>query len=208
MNHIPSILEQPLETSEELSQQIVHYVARSRESLVLDDASQKGDFTGDSYVRRFAPKSVLCTPIIHQGKLAGILYLENNLVSGAFTEERLEVLNLLSTQIAISIENAHLHEEEKELVRIREEVQVASRIQRDLLPQSTPVIPGYQLCGINIPAQIVGGDYYDYIQIDETGVALCLGDVSGKGLPAALLMANLQATLRAQIINSDSVKGG
>jgi predicted ATPase/serine phosphatase RsbU (regulator of sigma subunit) len=204
--HAPSILEQPLEESEDLSRQIVHYVARSRESVVLDDASEKGDFTGDSYVRRCAPRSVLCTPIIHQGKLAGILYLENNQISGAFTEERLEVLNLLSSQIAISIENAHLHEEEKELVRIREEVHVASRIQRDLLPYAAPVIPGYQICGTNIPAQIVGGDYYDYIPIDDTNIALCLGDVSGKGLPAALLMANLQATLRAQITNSHSVK--
>ena len=201
-----TLMRVPLQESADLSRQIVQYVARAKESLVLHDASNEPAFAADPYIIRTSPKSVLCTPIYHQGKLAGILYLENNMIPGAFTEQRLQILNHLSSQIAISIENAHLHEQEKELVRIREEVQVASRIQRDLLPQSAPVIQGYELCGINISAQVVGGDYYDFIRVDEKNIALCLGDVSGKGLPAALLMANLQATLRAQIINAESVK--
>lgn len=88
---------------------IVHYAARTREPIVLNNAFQEGAFTLDPYVFEYAPKSVLCVPILHQGKLTGALYLENNLTAGAFTPERLEVLQLLSSQAAISIENARLY---------------------------------------------------------------------------------------------------
>jgi len=88
---------------------VVNYVARTQESIVLNDASREGQFTHAPYIIAFQPKSILCTPLIHQGKLSGILYLENNLTTGAFTPERLEILQLLSSQISISIENAQLY---------------------------------------------------------------------------------------------------
>lgn len=100
----------PIETSDDkLSPAIVNYVARTRDDVVLNDAAQAGLFTQDPYVVQNQPKSVLCTPLINQGKLTGILYLENNLTTSAFTSDRLEVLNLLSAQAAISIENASLY---------------------------------------------------------------------------------------------------
>jgi predicted ATPase/signal transduction histidine kinase/CheY-like chemotaxis protein/tRNA A-37 threonylcarbamoyl transferase component Bud32 len=99
----------PIETSQEVSPAIINYVARSLESVVLNDATHEGQFTLDSYIQAYQPKSVLCMPLLHQGKLAGIVYLENNLTTGAFTKERLEVLNLLSSQAAISIENARFY---------------------------------------------------------------------------------------------------
>jgi predicted ATPase/class 3 adenylate cyclase/tRNA A-37 threonylcarbamoyl transferase component Bud32 len=92
-----------------LSQAIVNYVIRTKTSIVLNDASHEGDFTQDPYILQKQPQSLLCTPLISQGKLAGIVYLENNLTTDAFTVERLEVLNFLSTQAAISIENARLY---------------------------------------------------------------------------------------------------
>ncbi|MEG3975763.1 ATP-binding sensor histidine kinase [Microcoleus sp. herbarium8] len=92
-----------------LSVAVVNYVARTQESIVLNDASREGQFTNAPYIIAFQPKSILCTPLIHQGKLSGILYLENNLTTGAFTPERLEILQLLSSQISISIENAQLY---------------------------------------------------------------------------------------------------
>lgn len=101
----------PVEDSHELPRSVVHYVARTREDVILADGSHEGIFVTDTYVVENQPKSILCTPIIHQGKLVGLLYLENNLTVGAFTTERLEVLKLLSAQAAISIENAQLYEE-------------------------------------------------------------------------------------------------
>ncbi len=111
-----------LEKYRNLPISIVHYVARTRESVVLADAAGSGKFTRDPYLMRRHSKSVLCTPLISQGNVSAILYLENNLATGAFTADRLEVLNLLSAQMVISLENARLYSrlEEKVAERTRE----------------------------------------------------------------------------------------
>jgi signal transduction histidine kinase len=98
-----------LEKSEQLSINIIHYVARTKKNVVLHDTTQAGNFTHDSYIVKYHPKSVLCAPLLNQGKLIGILYLENHLTTGAFTADRLETLNLLSSPLAISIENSLLY---------------------------------------------------------------------------------------------------
>jgi predicted ATPase/GAF domain-containing protein len=96
----------PVESSQDVSPAIVNYVSRTQESIVLGDAVNEGMFTADTYVLENQPKSVLCMPITRQARLMGILYLENNLTTNAFTPERLETLELLSSQAAISLENA------------------------------------------------------------------------------------------------------
>jgi len=98
-----------IEQSDQLSANIIHYVVRTKENVVLKDATEDGNFTRDSYIVKHQSKSVLCAPLLNQGRLTGILYLENNLTTGAFTQNRLKVLNLLSSQIAISIENSFLY---------------------------------------------------------------------------------------------------
>ncbi|MFK0732969.1 MAG: AAA-like domain-containing protein, partial [Gloeotrichia echinulata HAB0833] len=92
-----------------LSTAIINYVAHSQENVVLNDAGNDGQFTRDPYILATQPKSILCTPLLNQGKLSGILYLENNLTTDAFTPDRVEVLNILSSQAAISIENSRLY---------------------------------------------------------------------------------------------------
>jgi signal transduction histidine kinase/CheY-like chemotaxis protein len=99
---------------------VVHYVQRTSQTLVLEDASTEPTFTSDPYIQQHHPKSLLCTPLIKQGKLIGILYLENNLSTGAFTSDRLEVLKLLIAQAAISLENARLYERLEEYLRTLE----------------------------------------------------------------------------------------
>ncbi|MEH2180612.1 AAA family ATPase [Nostoc sp.] len=102
-----------IEDSQTLSTAIVNYVIRTKTNVVLNDAINEavgiGEFIKDPYIRQYQPRSILCTPLINRGKLAGIVYLENNLTTGAFTPDRLELLNLLSAQAAISIENARLY---------------------------------------------------------------------------------------------------
>jgi PAS domain S-box-containing protein len=99
----------PVEDFKDLSMKIVEYVARTGENVVLYDASREGQFTEDPYIRTNSPRSILCVPIIHKTELNGIIYLENNLSAGVFTTERLEVIKILATQIAISVENARLY---------------------------------------------------------------------------------------------------
>ncbi|HBY76675.1 MAG TPA: hypothetical protein DEG47_06660, partial [Cyanobacteria bacterium UBA11148] len=99
----------PIESSQDVSPTLINYVARTAESVVLNDATNEGNFTNDPYIKQHQPKSILCVPLINQGKLTSIVYLENNLTTGAFTPDRLEVLKVLSSSAAISIENARLY---------------------------------------------------------------------------------------------------
>lgn len=103
---------------------ILNYVRRTGESLVLANAANEARFTGDPYIARHQPKSILCTPILHQGKHTGMLYLENNLATNTFTSDRIEVMQLLSSQAAISLENAKLYEEMRQEVARRRRVEL------------------------------------------------------------------------------------
>ncbi|MEG5136808.1 MULTISPECIES: AAA family ATPase [unclassified Microcoleus] len=104
----------PVETCQEISSSIVNYVARTQESVVLDDAVRSGQFTNDSYIQKNQTKSILCVPLINQSQIVSIVYLENNLTAGAFTPERVELLKVLSGQAAISIQNSKLYTEVRE----------------------------------------------------------------------------------------------
>jgi signal transduction histidine kinase len=99
----------PLADGPHLSAGIVNYVVRTRQHVVIDDATRRSRFRNDPHVQAHSPKSVLCAPIMHKGVLTGALYLENNLLTGAFTPDRLEAINILLSQIAVSIENATLY---------------------------------------------------------------------------------------------------
>ncbi|MEG5041645.1 MULTISPECIES: AAA family ATPase [unclassified Microcoleus] len=101
----------PLSANDEFPPGVVNYVKRTWKTVVLDNAAVQNDFIADPYLLQEKPKSVLCTPILNQGKLIGLLYLENNLTIGAFTEDRTEVIQLLCAQAAISLENARLYQQ-------------------------------------------------------------------------------------------------
>lgn len=185
-----------------MAESVARYVVRTGETVTLHKGITDLRFAGDAYLTLRHPASLMCMPVVHHGVLQGLLYLENEHLTGAFGADRREVLSLLTGQIAISLENARLVEKEKDLARIQEQVRLAARIQSDLLPHQPPAIEGYLLAGRNIPAQEVGGDYFDFLEAGGGAYAVCVGDVSGKGLPASLLMANLQATLRGQVLAS------
>ncbi len=100
----------PIDSTSELPTSLIYYVARTQKTMVLDDATNEAKFAGDTYIQNYQPKSILCIPIINRGQFIGILYLENNLTVGAFNSHRLEVLKVLTTQAAFSLENAQLYE--------------------------------------------------------------------------------------------------
>ena len=100
----------PLDECEQLSSKIVHYVARIGEMVVLNDATREGNFIDDTYIQQCQCQSIACTPLRDRGQLQGIIYLENNLTTGAFTQERMALLRTLAAQAAISLENARLYD--------------------------------------------------------------------------------------------------
>ncbi|MBI5021453.1 MAG: SpoIIE family protein phosphatase [Ignavibacteriales bacterium] len=186
---------------------IAGYVAATGDTLNIEDAYVDPRFNPDVDKKTgYRTKTILCMPLKNKaGKIVGVLQLLNKR-KGGFTQEDEQFLRALSIHAAIAIENARLYESEKAYQQMREEVRLAAKIQLDLLPKSNPKIFGYDIAAISIPAKEVGGDYYDFINLDNTHIGICLGDVSGKGLPASLLMANLQATLRGQSFGECSPK--
>ncbi|PHJ64307.1 histidine kinase [Nostoc linckia z18] len=146
----PAILQRiPVEDSQEIPLKLIYKVKHNKQIVVLVDATTDPVLANDPYIMRQQPKSVLCTPILRQGKLMGILYLENNLTTGAFTSDRVELLNLLCTQAAISLENARLYERSQEYAQqLERSLHELSATQSDLqtsqqrlklLVQQTPV---------------------------------------------------------------------
>ncbi len=122
------------EKNGQLPEAIIRYANRTKETLVLHDATHEGRFTKDFYVQKWQPKSILCMPFYQQGKVVGVLYLENNLIVGAFTAERLEVLKLLTAQATISLENAQLYAYQEELVAERTaQLETTSQVARDVI---------------------------------------------------------------------------
>jgi predicted ATPase/signal transduction histidine kinase len=119
---------EPLHSSGQAPLSLINYVARTKQPLVLDDASADKAYVADPYIQAHQPKAVLCLPILHQGGLTGIIYLENNLTRGVFTPERLEVLSLIASQAAISLENARLYSNLDQKVAERTaEIEVANQ---------------------------------------------------------------------------------
>ena len=116
-----------LRASNAVSADLVYHVARTRTSVVLDDAAHSGDFIHDPHIVQQKVKSVICTPLVNQGRLSGIVYLENNRTTHAFTAERLELLNLLSTQMALSLDNARLYRKAQQELAERKQAELALR---------------------------------------------------------------------------------
>ena len=131
-------------------------------------------------------------------RLIGVLTLFNKRGPEGFSDHDERLLKIIAAQSAHVLESARLYKEEQELRLMQQEIRMAQEIQRWLLPKVSPQIVGYDIAGKSTPAHNVGGDYFDFLPLSEGRVGLCLGDVSGKGVSAALLMANVQATMRVQ----------
>jgi len=185
-----------------LDQCILGWMHLYKKPLLVNDPPNDDRFQGVRWEESI--RSLLCVPLLVKSELKGILTVCNKKGGGGFTEEDQRLLAIIAAQSAQVVENARLYEEEQDLIRMKEEVRVASEIQMRLPPKSSPRIAGYDIAGTSIPAEVVGGDYFDFIPIEDERLAICLGDVSGKGLPAALLMANLQATIRGQALSTMS----
>lgn len=147
-------------------------------------------------------------PMRVQNDTKGVLALGDKITRNKFVKDELDFLTTLGNLSIISIENARLFEETLEKQRMEEELLIAREIQKRLLPDSCIKIENYDLASINIPSRHVGGDYFDCIKLNDNNYAFCIADVSGKGVPAALLMSNLQASLHALLntgLNIDEI---
>jgi sigma-B regulation protein RsbU (phosphoserine phosphatase) len=142
----------------------------------------------------------------HTGEVVGVIQLLNKTTGPRFTAEDEDFLSKLSGHMAMALENARLHRESLEKQRMEKELALARGIQRSLLPDEPPVIPGFELAVANEPCFECGGDYYDFLHLGPQSLLLVVADVEGKGVSSALVMSNLQATLRALVMHLHSLE--
>jgi phosphoserine phosphatase RsbU/P len=150
-------------------------------------------------------RSVLAVPLGVGEKVFGLIYADSPMAEGRFSEDHLKVLTTLASVAAIRVENARLLEMQMERQRLENELQLASEIQQRFQPSAPPHVPGYELQGISFPCYEIGGDYYDFIWRADGRLVITLGDVSGKGTAAALLMSSLHAAVHAQCSANNSI---
>jgi serine phosphatase RsbU (regulator of sigma subunit) len=182
------------------NQALLGWMYLNKKPIIVNNPRTDERFQGVSWDASIS--NFVCVPLMVKAALRGVLTMYNKKETGGFVDDDQRLLAIIAAQSAQVIENARLYEQEKAFMRMQEEVRLAARIQSDLLPKANPAIPGYDIAGKSLPAQEIGGDYFDFIRIDEQRMAICVGDVSGKGLPASLLMANTQATLHTLVLEA------
>jgi serine phosphatase RsbU (regulator of sigma subunit) len=169
-------------------------VAQSGRAIISPDVSKDPRY----FAARERTRSEMLAPIISNDRVIGVFDLESDALD-AYSEDDLAILQLLTSQVAIIIEKVWLHEQVVEKKRIQVQLDVARQVQLDLLPANDPLVEGFDVSAYIFPTEQVSGDYYDWVRIFDDQIGIVVADAVGKGIPAALLMAFLRASLRAGI---------
>lgn len=180
-----------------VSRNVMDEVVMRGNSVLTSDAQHDPRFASGTMVLQ-GVRSVLAVPLGVSDKVFGIIYADSPIAEGRFTEDHLKLLTTLASVAAIRVENAKLVEARLQQERLERELQLASEIQQRFQPAAPPLVSGYELQGISFPCYEIGGDYYDFIRRADGRLVIALGDVSGKGTAAALLMSSLHAAIHAQ----------
>jgi serine phosphatase RsbU (regulator of sigma subunit) len=182
----------------QLSRSITEQVLRQGTAVLTSDAQHDPRFQQNRSIMLGGVRSVMAVPLAVESRVSGMIYVDSAFATNRFTERDLQLLTLIAGVAAIRIENVRLLELQQAQKRLEHELGVASEIQLRLHPSAPPAIVGYDLMGVSFPCYQVGGDYYDFLQRDNGHHVIALGDVSGKGISAALLMSSVHAAVRAQ----------
>ncbi len=186
-----------------LSKTVTNLVLKEKKSIMAFDAMVDDRLkAGDSIIGQRI-RSIMCAPLWSEDKILGMIYIDSQTRPNLFSEDDLQLMTVFTNMVAIKIENLTLFEEALQKRAMDKELASAAEIQKNLLPKSPPEIEGYDIGALNLACKGVGGDYYDFLTNKVEGLGIVIADVAGKGLSAALLMSNLQATLRAISTNWD-----
>jgi phosphoserine phosphatase RsbU/P len=190
----------------QVSQSVVKRVAQTRRELIVSDTGEDGGMSQQESVARLELHTVIAIPVdklpvietldatisTRQGELLGVLYLDSHVASSAFSDLDREVLRTLAREAATVVENARLFASSRAMQRLDHEIEIASQIQKNLLPKSLPNLPDVAVAGSTLSCHSVGGDCFDVIELGGGRHGFFVGDVSGKGISAALLATLLQ----------------
>jgi len=167
-------------------------VAQTGKAIISHDVSKDERY----FPARELTRSELVAPIVSNDHVIGVFDLESDRLD-AYSEDDLEVMQLLTSQVAIIIEKVRLHDEVVEKKRIQAQLEIARSVQLELLPENDPVVPSFDISAYVFPTEEVSGDYYDWVKVFDDQIGIVVADAVGKGIPAALLMSFLRACLRS-----------
>jgi serine phosphatase RsbU (regulator of sigma subunit) len=167
-------------------------VLKERASLLVRDTALDDAFKSRDSIVGQQIQSVMAVPLQTNDRVIGLVNVDSRSFARPFTPDDLDLLTVLANVAAIRIENVRLAVVEQQKQLISRDLEQAAAIQRRLLPREAPIVPGYELAGHNLACQTVGGDYFDFFPYADGRIGLVLGDVAGKGMPAALLMTALK----------------
>jgi sigma-B regulation protein RsbU (phosphoserine phosphatase) len=184
-----------------IGQGICGWVAKTGKSIILNDVTENKQYISI----RPQVRSEIAVPLKSQGRVIGVFNVEAD-EKNAYTKDDLRLMKTFANHAAVSIERALLYRQTIEQKALEDELAIARRIQKTFLPKKNPQMPGFDIAGVNIPSEAVGGDYYDFIKIVENQLGIAIGDVSGKGMGAALIMASFRASLKAEIRNNFAIR--
>ena len=182
-----------------VSRSIARRSIEDRAAILTSDAQQDERFKEQQSVIRQRINSAMCVPLWHEEEVLGVLYVDNIAAPVPYEHTDLLILTHIGHLAAVKILETKSFEELQLKRQMEEELKRAANLQQSLLPTDPLVSPPYRIAGKNIPSSDVGGDYFDFINGDAAVLTIGLGDVAGKGMPAALLMTNLHASVRAHV---------
>jgi phosphoserine phosphatase RsbU/P len=171
-------------------------VINQKNSILVRDAQLDEAFRSRMSIVEQKVRTMMAVPLQTKDRIIGLIYVDSPFVLREFTKDDLSLLTVMANIAAIRVEGARLAEVEQAERIIRRDLSQAAEIQRGILPEKAPDVPGLDLAGVNTPCRTVGGDYYGFFPYSNGRVALALGDVSGKGMPAALMVMAFEARLR------------
>lgn len=179
------------------SKTIIRKCTESQQAFLTADASEDAALGAAQSIAEFRIRSVMCVPLVSsEGKILGAIQLDSQDRNRKFKEDDLKLLTIVGNFASIAVEKASFHAGVLKQKKQENEIEIARKVQIGFLPQSYPAADGYEFYAAYSPAQSVGGDYYDFIPLPDGRIAVVLGDVAGKGVPASLLMAKLSAEAR------------
>lgn len=180
-----------------ISRTIVEQAMNGKQAILSADASSDERFSMAQSITDFQIRSLICAPLIgNEGESLGVIQIDTRNQMSRFTDMDLQVLVGVANQASIAVDNARLHEEAIKQRALQRDLEVANQMQHALLPSKSPSVPGYHFFEFYEAAHLVGGDYYDYVMLPEDRFAAIVGDVAGKGVSAAILMAKLSSDVR------------
>lgn len=182
-----------------ISRTVMEEVLKNGQSVLTADAQHDPKYFSQTMALQ-GIRSVLAVPLsVDERTIFGLVYADSPTYEATFTEEHLNILTTLASVASIRVENASLMDARLERERMERELELATEIQQRFQPSAPPIVDGYQFQGISFPCYEIGGDYYDFVPRHDGKMLIALGDVSGKGTAAALLMSSLHAAIHAQV---------